>query len=145
MGIDNMFYISAKPKIIKLLIALLEKNGFVVRETKLEDYIIVRNDPTAYIPDHLQNSVKIKEDDGDYTSFLKEAGRLRDILNPPKLQVGAAVLITEELYKDFKGIIKAVHDDDSYSVELSIWGRIVLVKIEAANVRGIAANFINII
>ncbi len=138
-----MFYINAAPKIMKVIIALLHENGFVVRETKMAEYILVRNDPTDYIPDNLRTSVKIKEDDGEYIPFLKEAGRLRDILHPPKLQNGATVLITGGPYADFKGIVKSVHEsDNSYSIELSIWGQIVQARIEAAQVKGTDSNLL---
>ena len=126
-----MYIIYAMPKIIKLLIPILTKKGFIVRETKLKEYIAIRNDPSAAIPDSLRTAVKIEQYDGNYFTFLKNAGVVRDILNPPKLKAGTPVRITGGMYKDFKGIIKRVNRDNTYKLEIGVWGQMVTADVEA--------------
>ena len=65
---------------------------------------------------------------------MKNAGIVKDILNPPKLKEKTSVLITGGMYKDFKGIIKRVNRDDTYKVEIAVWGQMVTADVNVDHV-----------
>jgi hypothetical protein len=126
-----MYSIFGTPKINKILTKILQDHGFVVRQTKLKEYILVRRDPKRYIPDNILKAVKISEFEGDYYDFLRDANLIRDLLAPVKFSAGDPVLIVDGPYKDFNGIIKEEKPDKTIMVNISVWGKIVTAPVDA--------------
>jgi hypothetical protein len=126
-----MYSIFGTPKINKILTKILQDHGFVVRQTKLNEYILVRRDPRRYIPDNILKAVKITEFEGDYYDFLRDANLIRDLLAPVKFRAGDPVLIVDGPYKDFNGIIKGEKPDKTFMVNISVWGKIVTAPVDA--------------
>ena len=126
-----MYSIFGTPKINKILTKILQDHGFVVRQTKLKVYILVRRDPKRYIPANILKAVKISEFEGDYYDFLRDANLIRDLLAPVKYSAGDPVLIVDGPYKDFNGIIKEEKPDKTFMVNISVWGKIVTAPVDA--------------
>jgi hypothetical protein len=111
VGINVMYSIFGPTKMLRILTKILQDHGFVVRQTKLKEYILVRRNPRRYIPDNILKAVKITEFEGDYYDFLRDANLIRDLLAPVKFRAGDPVLIVDGPYKDFNGIIKEEKPD----------------------------------
>lgn len=121
---------------IKLITKLLEGKGYIVWPTKLPDYIYVRKDPHGIIPDNLKQSLRIIEFENDESiyRFLREAGLISEILEPPKIHVGEPVCVVGGMYKDFRGIVKSINDNGTVNVEISIFGKITNAVLERSQV-----------
>lgn len=128
-----MYSIFATPRILKLVKKVLEDKGYVIRDTKLREYILVRKNPVMDIPENMRKFLKITRFDGDYFDFLKDANIIRDILTPEEIEAGDPVVIIDGPYKDFKGIVKERRNKDLYMVDISIWGKIVTAFVEAGH------------
>jgi transcription antitermination factor NusG len=129
-----MYSIFAAPRVLKLVKKVLEDKGYVIRDTKLKEYILVRRDPVKHLPEKIRKFVRVSRFDGDYFDFLKDANIIRDILAPKKIEAGDPVVIIDGPYKDFKGIVKERRNKDLYMVDISIWGKIVTADVEAGHI-----------
>lgn len=125
-----MYSIFGQPKTIKILTKILEESGFVVRQTKLKEYILVRRNPVRHIPDNILKVVKVDEFEGGYYDFLRGANAVRDLLAPVKFDPGDPVLVVDGPYKDFNGIVRRENRDKTYMVNISVWGKIITAHIE---------------
>ena len=96
-----------------------------IRETKIPEYILVRDNPSSHIPDSLKDVVKVMELENGYFGILKEANVLKDVLESDNYKKGDPVKIIDGSYKDFAGIITEVRQKGLYKVEISVWGKII--------------------
>jgi transcription antitermination factor NusG len=130
MGITVMYSIFGPPKTIRILSKILQENGFVVRPTKLNEYILVRRDPWSYIPENIRKAIKLTEFEGSYYDFLRDANVVKDLLAPVKFRPGEPVSIVDGPYKDFNGIIRAEKPDNLFMIDISVWGKIVTALVQ---------------
>ena len=120
-----MFAVYATPKKINIIKKLLNKKGMKIRETKVPEYILVKDNPSSLIPDSLKETVKVMKLENGYFGILKEANVLKDVLESGNFQKGDPVKIIDGDYRDFAGIITEVRQNDLYKVEISVWGKII--------------------
>ena len=120
-----MFAVYATPKKINIIKKLLNKKGLKIRETKVPEYILVKDNPSSLIPDSLKETVKVMKLENEYFGILKEANVLKDVLESGNFQKGDPVKIIDGDYRDFAGIITEVRQNDLYKVEISVWGKII--------------------
>ena len=120
-----MFAIYSTPKKINIVKKLLKEKGMKIRETKVPEYILVKDNPSSLIPDSLKDIVKVMEFESGYFGILKEANVLKDVLESGNFQKGDPVKIIDGDYRDFAGIITEVRENDLYKVEISVWGKII--------------------
>ena len=125
-----MYSVFGQPKTIRILTKILEESGFVVRQTKLKEYILVRRNPKKHIPENIMKAVKVTEFEGDYYDFLRGANEVKDLLSPVKFNPGDPVVVVDGPYKDFKGIVRNEKPDKTYMVDISVWGKIVKANID---------------
>jgi hypothetical protein len=125
-----MYVIFGAPKVIKTITLILSEKGFLVMPTKLKEYIIVRRDPRRDIPEGFYDQVRIEEFNENYYTFLKGDDALKDIISPAKHRAGQVVSIIGGTYRDFKGIIKTVNQNNTYVVEISVFGKPVRAVVE---------------
>ena len=121
-----MYLIYATPARIRLLLKILSsKDDLCVYETKEKEYLFVRGDPLPHIPSELRRQVTIKPFSGRYLPFLKNAGRLNEIMESiePKVTEGSAVRVTSGRFEGFSGIVREMRGDTCI-VEISVFGRI---------------------
>jgi transcription antitermination factor NusG len=132
MGLREMFAVYSTPKKINIIKKLLNEKGLKIRETKLPEYILVKDNPSSLIPDSLKETVKVMKLENGYFGILKEANVLKDVLEADNYKKGDPVKIIDGAYKDFAGIIKEVRQNGLYKVEISVWGKIIndIVSVE---------------
>jgi len=118
-----MYIIHTKPRILKLLRAILEGKGYEFEETKFSDYVVTSKDPSDLIPSEFKNSVKVQSFEERHFSILKNAGII-DELFPVEFLPGVHVEIKAGRYEGCTGIVRVVRDLEC-EVVISIWGRIV--------------------
>jgi transcription antitermination factor NusG len=125
MGLREMYAVYSNPKKINIIKKLLSEKGMKIRETKVPEYILVKENPSCFIPDSLKETVKVMKLENGYFGILKEANVLKDVLESDNLRKGDPVKIVDGAYKDFAGIIKEIRQNGLYKVEISVWGKII--------------------
>ena len=129
------YLIFAPKKDIKLILDILEKHGVTVYETKQDEYLFVMENPVKFIPEEIRRRIKIEPFTGKFLGFIKNAGRLKEILNPKPLAEGTPVKITGGRYEGFFGIIRKYYEKEkTYEVEINVWGMMLKEKIERDHV-----------
>ncbi|KPK35868.1 MAG: hypothetical protein AMK70_04570 [Nitrospira bacterium SG8_35_1] len=120
-----MFAIYSTPKKINIVKKLLNGKGLKILETKIPEYVLVKDNPSSFIPDSLKETVKVMKLENGYFGILKEANVLKEVLETDNFRQGDPVKIIDGDYKDFAGIIKEVRQNGLYKVEISVWGKII--------------------
>ncbi len=120
-----MFAVYSTPKKINILKKLLKGKGMKIRETKVPEYILVKDNPSSLIPDSLKEVVKVMKLENGYFGILKEANVLKDVLESDNYKKGDPVKIIDGDYRDFAGIVTEVRQNGLYKVEISVWGKII--------------------
>jgi len=119
-----MYLIHAIPKKMKLIFkALKNVKGLKVYETKLPDYLFTNLDPSQFLPEEFKAAARIEYFEGAYTTFLKNSGRIAELIKKDVYTPGTLVKIVGGRYEGFSGIVKGM-SGENYDVEVSVWGNI---------------------
>ena len=137
--IQMAYIIFTTPRKAKILLKHLKLKGLIVEETDMPEYLITIRDPGPYIPTELKNSVKIKEFQGRFADFLKDAGKLGKMLFSKGFSAGDAVKITSGVYEGFSGIVKRVNEN--IEIEISVFGKVVVDVFQEEQLEKIATSF----
>lgn len=132
---------SRKMSLIKKVLSGVE--GLTVKETKFPEYLFVDRDPSRFIPGHLMSGVKVDRFEGGYTRFLKNAGRIAELLRkaePETLAPGDPVKVMAGRFEGFSGIVKAVSEKDC-EVEVNVWGNIIRTTCARCDVKKVETAF----
>jgi len=136
-----MYLIHAAPKKIKLILNILKKvEELKVYETKLPDYLFVTVDPARFLPEEFVTAARIEYFKGSYTTFLKDAGRISELLKKEIYPPGTPVRIVGGRYEGFSGIVKGM-SGEKYNVEVSVWGAILRAECPPSEVKKTEARF----
>lgn len=133
------FIIYASNRKAKVLLKHLKTKGLIVEETDLPEYLITIRDPSPYIPAELKNSVRVKEFQGRFADFLKDAGKLGRILFKKEYSSGDVVKIKSDVYEGFVGIVKKVNKN--IEVEISVFGKIVVEEFREEQLEKLATGY----
>jgi hypothetical protein len=133
------FIIYASNRKAKVLLKHLKTKGLIVEETDLPEYLITIRDPSPYIPAELKNSVRVKEFQGRFADFLKDAGKLGRILFKKEYSAGDVVKIKSGVYEGFVGIVKKVNKN--IEVEISVFGKIVVEEFREEQLEKLATGY----
>ena len=119
-----MFLIHAAPKKMKLIFNMLKNiEGLKVYETKLPDYLFTNLEPSQFLPEEFKMAARIEHFEGAYTTFLKNSGRIAELIKKEVYPPGTPVRIIGGRYEWFSGIVKGM-SGENYDVEVSVWGNI---------------------
>ena len=123
--------------------SLSRHEGLTVRETKLDQYLFVDVDPMEHIPEYLRRGIKVELFKGPYTRFLKNAGRIGDLIHgakPEAPEVGDSVRITIGRYEGFSGLVRSI-SGDKYEVEVQVWGNIMKTVCDSSELEKVEVTF----
>lgn len=134
-----MYLLFGSSRKLKKIKQFLLRKEILVKDTKLDDYLMTGEDPRGLVPESFLTGIKITEltaKDG-YFRFFKEYGELAYLFAPPpKPEVGDTVIITDERYKDMqlRGIVKEV-GKKTCAVETAVWGKLVKITVDFGGVK----------
>jgi len=135
-----MYVINTSRRKIKKIIEYLKRREIEFEETKMDDYILVREDPKSMVPSFLLSGAKVME------ISLKESfriykdygvlGEFLEYMKPKPPEVGQLVRIVGGQYKDLnlKGIVREV-GKSTCGVETMVWGNLVKLKVGYQDVK----------
>jgi len=132
---------SRRINLIKKLLSDID--DLIVKETKFPEYLFVDRDPSMFIPGHLMSGVKVERFEGGYTRFLKNAGRIAELLRkskPEPLESGDPVKITAGRFAGFSGIVKTV-SEKGCDVEVNVWGNILRTTCSPSDLKKVETAF----
>lgn len=138
-----LIYSESSRKIRLIKKVLSEVKDMTVKETKFPEYLFVDEDPSMFIPGHLMGGVKVERFEGGYTRFLKNAGRIAELLRqskPEPLEPGAPVKITAGRFSGFSGIVKTV-SEKGCDVEVNVWGNILRTTCSPSDLKKVETVF----
>lgn len=136
-----MYLIHAIPKKMKLIFnALKNVKGLKVYETKLPDYLFTNLDPSGFLPEEFKTAARIEYFEGAYTTFLKNSGRVAELIKKDVYTPGTPVKIVGGRYEGFSGIVKGM-SGENYDVEVSVWGNILRAVCQPSDVKKTEVGF----